>query len=159
MPLNWRWSLNTGWDDYKGYLTSKSASFWRQSLPSVHSSLKNKMSKRQTNFFTVSTLLHDSLPASKTPPFNSLTLCKEKEKKLGFFLRQLHSSLLPYPPSLLPPSSTALWERGRGISLRKWRALERLESPVECSRVSGCTSGFLFLQADELIMEKWAWPQ
>lgn len=82
----------------------------------------------------------------------------KKRKKSFFFLRQLHSSLLPCPPSL-PPSSTALWERGRGISLRKWRALERLESPVECSRVSGCTSGFLFLQADELIMEKWAWPQ
>lgn len=73
--------------------------------------------------------------------------------KVSIVFVQLFCSL-----SFHHPSSTKLCERqqGIGISLRKWRALERLESPLECFRVLGCSSSFLFLQADELIMEKQA---
>lgn len=107
-----------------------------------------------------SSLYLDSYPTPSLPPkllLSTLWHFAKKKKKVFF----LCCSYTP-PPFLTPlPPSTALCERerGRGISLRKWRALERLESLVECSGVSGCTSGFLFLQADELIMEKWAWPQ
>lgn len=97
-----------------------------------------------------------SLQNSSFQPSDTLQWKGRKKMFFSAVATSLPPSLLPYPA---PSLHCSLWERGRGISLRKWRALERLESPVECSRVSCCTSGFLFLQADELIMEKWAWPQ
>lgn len=115
------------------------------------------MSKRQTNFFTVSALLLNSLLASKTPPFNPLTLCSEKEEKKKFFFCCSYT-----PPSLppsflpsLPPSLSRSLPSPLSVRERQRNFIEKMEGTGKTRVPGGVLQGFMLHQRLPFSAGRW----